>query len=328
MQEIEYSIWAFKTSVLLLIHNRKLPINNLELEFVIKQILWQGTMASGLYNVVAKACSLPPMPLVAVQVMKAVMDPETSVSDLSKIISADSVLVSRILKVANSAFYGCTRSIKTLQMALNVLGFKTIKNMVIAMSSKSMYSNTNAAEKFLWEHSLSTALSAQLLAKEVGLGQSEDVFICGLLHDIGKVILSDQNSSSYGHVLIDFIKSAESTIGFEKERFGFTHAEVGGALCRSWKLPEELEGGIKFHHSMALDRLVELEPYMGKLSSVVALADALSNKIHFGAKLPMQRFQKIVNPICSLFKIERETLQGYTQQLRELFNQEKALFKI
>jgi len=89
-------------------------------------------MATGLYNVVARACSLPPIPLVAVQVMKAVMDPDTSVSDLCKIISTDSVLVSRILKVANSAFYGCTRSIKTLKMAVTVLGFKTIKNMVMA----------------------------------------------------------------------------------------------------------------------------------------------------------------------------------------------------
>jgi putative nucleotidyltransferase with HDIG domain len=285
-------------------------------------------MASGLYNVVAKACDLPPMPLVAVQVMKSVMNPDTSVDNLSRIISTDSVLVSRILKVANSAFYGCSRSIKTLKMAINILGFKTLRNMVVALSSKSMYGNTSPTEKFLWEHSLSTALASQLLAKEVGLGHSDDVFICGLLHDIGKVILSDQNPTSYGHVLPEYIKSAESTVGFEKEHFGFTHAEVGGALCRSWKLPEELEGAIKFHHSNALDRLVELEPYMGKLSSVIALADALSNKIHFAAKLPLQRFQKILTPICELFEISRDRLHEYVQQLRDLFSQEKALFRM
>jgi putative nucleotidyltransferase with HDIG domain len=288
----------------------------------------QVSMAVGIYNVVAKACNLPPMPLVAVKVMKAVMDPETSGELLAKIISSDSILVSRILKVANSAFYGCTRSIKTLQMAINILGFKTIKNMVIALSSKSMYSNTNPAEKFLWEHSLSTALATQLLWSNIETQQSEDIFICGLLHDIGKVILIDQNPHSYGYVLSDLIKAAESSIGYEKEHFGFTHAEVGGALCRSWKLPEELEGAIKFHHSMAIDRLVELEPYMGKLSAIVALADALSNKLHFGAKLPLQQFQATVDPICGVFNISRETLHEYTTQIRDLLNREKMLFKM
>ena len=285
-------------------------------------------MATGLYNVVARACNLPPIPLVAVQVMKAVMDPKTSVSDLSKIISTDSVLVSRILKVANSAFYGCTRSIKTLQMAITVLGFKTIKNMVIALSTKTMYSTTSPTERFLWEHSLSTALAAQILAKECGLGQSEDVFICGLLHDIGKVILSDQNPNSYGRVLADYIKAAESIVGFEKEQFGFTHAEVGGALCRSWKLPEELEGGIKFHHSRSLERLVELDPYMGKLTAVVALANALSNKLHFGAKMPLQNFKKVVDPISSIFNLSREQLHAHSNSIRDLFEKEKALFKM
>ena len=285
-------------------------------------------MSTGLYNVVARACNLPPMPLVAVQVMKAVMDPKTSINDLSKIISTDSVLVSRILKVANSAFYGCTRSIKTLQMAINVLGFKTIKNMVIALSSKSMYGSTSLAEKFLWEHSFCTALAAQFLSKKVGLGDSEDVFICGLLHDIGKVILSDQNPNSYGHVLPDYIKSAESILGFEKEHFGFTHAEVGGALCRSWKLPEELEGAIKFHHSKALDRLVELEPYMGKLCASVALADAVSNKLHFGAKLSLQQYHKIVDPICEMFRITKEELHEHANLIRELYDKEKSLFKM
>ena len=285
-------------------------------------------MTTGLYNVVARACNLPPIPLVAVQVMKAMMNPKTSASDLCKIISTDSVLVSRILKVANSAFYGCTRSIKTLQMAINVLGFKTIKNMVIALSSKSMYASTSSTEKFLWEHSLSTALAAQFLSRKVGLGDSEDLFICGLLHDIGKVILSDQNPNSYGRVLPDYIKSAESILGFEKEYFGFTHAEVGGALCVSWKLPEELEGAIKFHHSKALDRLVELEPYMGKLSATVALADLVSNKIYFGVKLPLHQYKKTIDPICELFRITHQELHEYTNLIRELYNKEKVLFKI
>ncbi len=285
-------------------------------------------MATGLYNVVARACSLPPIPLVAVQVMRAVMDPDTSAQDLSKIISADSVLVSRILKVANSAFYGCTRSIKTLKMAINILGFKTIKNMVVALSSKSMYSSTSEAEKFLWEHSLSTAFASQLLARHVGLGASEDVFICGLLHDIGKVILSDQNPRSYGRILPDYIKSAEPIIGYEKEQFGFTHAEVGGALCRSWKLPEELEGAIKFHHSSALNRLVELEPYMGKLSALTALADVLCNKLHHGAKLPLATYHKTVDPLCDLFKFSTEEIQEYLNRIRDIMRKEKSLFQM
>jgi len=285
-------------------------------------------MAVGLYNIISRACNIPPVPLVAARVMRAVIDPDTSVEELSKIISADSVLVARILKVANSAFYGMSRSIRSLKMAITIMGFKTIKNMVVALSTKSMYSVANPAEKFIWEHSLSTALADKFLASHVGLGNSDDVFISGLLHDIGKVLLMDQNPDSYARVLPDYIKSGECTIGFEREIFGFTHAEVGAALCRKWKLPEELEGTVKFHHSKALDRLTELEPYMGKLSAVAALANSVSNKLHFGAKISFQQFKDSVTPACDVLSISNEELKEYTTQIRQLFQQEKELFSI
>ena len=285
-------------------------------------------MAVGLYNIIARACNIPPVPVVAARVMRAVIDPETSAEELSRIISADSMLVARILKVANSAFYGLSRSIPNLQMAVTIMGFKTIKNMVIALSTKSMYSLANPTEKFIWEHSLSTALADKYLASNVGLGNSDDVFISGLLHDIGKVLLIDQNPDSYARVLPDYIKSGESTIGFEREIFGFTHAEVGAALCRKWKLPEDLEGSVKFHHSKALDRLNELEPYMGKLSAIAALANSISNKLHYGAKISFQQFRDSVTPACDVLSISNDELKDYTTKIRELFQQEKEMFSI
>jgi len=260
--------------------------------------------------------------------MRAVIDPDTSAEKLSRIISADSMLVARILKVANSAFYGLSRSVPNLQMAVTIMGFKTIKNMVVALSTKSMYGLASPTEKFIWQHSLSTALADKFLASHVGLGNSEDVFISGLLHDIGKVLLMDQNPDSYARVLPDYIKSGESTIGFEQEIFGYTHAEVGAALCRKWKLPEDLEGTVKFHHSKALDRLNELEPYMGKLSAVAALANSISNKIHYGAKISFRQFNDAVAPAREVLSVSDVELKDYTTQIRQLFQQEKELFSI
>jgi putative nucleotidyltransferase with HDIG domain len=201
---------------------------------------------------------LPPLNHVATQIIHVSGDPGATMNDLRQIIITDQALSSQILKVANSALFGMRRGVSTISQAIMTLGFSTIKSIAIASSTKAIYSragdhingtSSKFPDRLLWDHALFVALASASYGKSLKVFRGEELFLCGLLHDIGKVVLATKFRDQYGPMIDRANTDAIDLSKLEKDAFGFDHAMVGEALLFSWGLPESLALAVRYHHT-------------------------------------------------------------------------------
>jgi putative nucleotidyltransferase with HDIG domain len=169
------------------------------------------------------------------------------------IISPDISLTTKILKIANSPFYGLTREISSLQHAVTVLGFKEIRNLVISTVAFESFKNLKQNRKFdinkFWRHSFYCALAAKTIAVDFKNGSNE-LFVAGLVHDIGKLAMYVTFPDEFlMHAeIISPMKMKYTTFQTEKDIFGMTHDEVGMRLLKKWMFPKNLLTAVGYHH--------------------------------------------------------------------------------
>lgn len=228
-------------------------------------------------SMIEESCDLPPVPLVASKVLKLVKDPDSTVRQMEEVISSDSNMVSKILGMANSAYYVRMHKVKTLKAAINVLGYKALANLVIAASTRQFFSNFGLVEKLLWEHSVGTAIAATVLAKEFKIIKSDEALVGGLLHDIGKTIINFSKPEEYRTISEHVYNENVSYFDTEQEALGFNHSDVGSYLVQKWNFPIELGKLIYYHHRMDEINMNEIDPYQLKF---IALGDFANSCMH------------------------------------------------
>jgi putative nucleotidyltransferase with HDIG domain len=198
---------------------------------------------------------LPAMPQVASKVLELSSDPNTSAQQLQQVIADDQAMTARILKIANSALYSCSRKIKTLTEAIVMLGFNSIRSLVVTSAARNLYntrtSQTGLKERLLWEHSIGCAFACRLMATETRPSLTEEAFLAGLMHDIGKLVLNLQTPEMFDQIVQVVYNENRSFALTEGEIFGFDHTHVGGMLVNKWKLSPVLEEVIRNHHNDA-----------------------------------------------------------------------------
>ncbi len=204
---------------------------------------------------------LPAMPHVASKVLELSSDPDTSASRLQQVISDDQAMTARILKIANSAMYACSRRIKTLSEAIVMLGFNSIRSLVVTSAARNLYGGNSARmglkERLLWEHSIGCAFACRLLVSTKHPALTEEAFLAGLMHDIGKLVLNLQLPEQFEEIVQIVYNENREFHETETEILGFDHARVGAMLVNKWKLSPLLEEVIGMHHqseSMTPDR--------------------------------------------------------------------------
>lgn len=223
---------------------------------------------------------LPALPEVVVRVMRMAEDPRSDAQGIARVIATDQAMAARVLKLANSAFYGLPRRVGTLSEAVVILGFRTIKNLAIAASTFELLNREIAGYWLqrgeLWRHSLACAIGAQLIARRARLPVSEEAFVAGLLHDIGKVAIDLFVRAQFDQIMERALQDRIPFVEAEQAVLGFNHAMAGGLIAEKWNLPPLLVSVIKYHHqpSSAPDR----DPMI----SVVHLADLLSITMGIG----------------------------------------------
>jgi len=197
---------------------------------------------------------LPALPAVAMEVVEMVDNPRTSASKLGKVISTDQALTAKVLKIANSPFYGFPRKISTIDFAIIVLGYDALKEIVISISLISSLQKKSDGlfdAKAFWDHAIATGVLARRLARDLGYRVSEEVFVGGLLHDMGVSVLHRYFKSEYRRI-VEIARESELTfLEAEESVLGVTHADVGGWLAERWNLPKHLVRAISMHHSPA-----------------------------------------------------------------------------
>ncbi len=199
-----------------------------------------------------KIDNLPTLPAVAMEVNNLLQDPNIPVSKLSETIEKDHAMVLKLLKLVNSAFYGCPSKIGAISDAIVILGFSTVRNAIVSLSIIKSLAGSADLEGFdmtdFWKHSLSVAVTSKQLAQLTRIESPDSCFVGGLLHDIGKVILC-QHFKDFFERVWDRIQK-ENLLFYEAEikETHVTHSMIGCYLAKKWNLPSELVDAIECHH--------------------------------------------------------------------------------
>ena len=257
-----------------------------------------------IHALIDKNCNLPPAPMVTTKVLELINDPNSSLPKLEDVISKDSNLVSRILSLVNSAYYRRAQRIKSLRTAISLLGFKTLGNLVITASMQQFYGGFSLFDNMLWEHSVGTAVTTSFLSMEFKIMKPDEVMVAGLLHDIGKTIISQSKSKEYKIIAEKVYNDGVPYLEAESEILGFTHCDVGSYLVQKWNFPIELGKVIHYHHRMdEIDR-DSMDTFQIKTIALVDIANQMMHRLGVGYRTP--------NENLDLTKLESFQLIGVT----------------
>lgn len=231
-------------------------------------------------EVIRNINELPTLPSVVAKVNELVNSSNASAGDINDVISRDISLSSRVLKLVNSSFYGFPRRITSITHAVVILGFNTVRNLVLSSFVFSAFKQRSARfdHSSFWTHSVGTAVGASTIAQAANLSQNqrEDAFIAGLLHDVGKVVMCEFMSDSMDEVLSRVEQQNCLFLDAEHQTLDFDHSELGGCLLEEWNLPPSIVGLVRHHHDLACD-----DETM-RMCAIIQLADILARTLCFG----------------------------------------------
>lgn len=199
----------------------------------------------------ARLEAFPALPAIVSRIMAVVANPESSANDLMQVVLPDQSMCTAILKVANSAFFGIPREVSTIERAVVVLGFEEVKNIVIGKaifsSFPKMTKQTRHSVGLFWEHTFTCGLASKIIAEQLNLSASE-LFLAGLIHDIGKLAMFLAFPESYPLLKATTGISLEDLLSEERRAFSTSHDQVGLLLANKWLLPEQLAMAVGYHH--------------------------------------------------------------------------------
>lgn len=233
---------------------------------------------------------LPPMPQVAQKAREVIANPASSFKDLAEVIETDQAIVTRILKIANSPFYGLSGKVSSVQHASVVLGMKTLMEVLSLACSSEILGQTLAGYGLdageLWKHSLAVASASQIIARRVNPSMEQDAFSAGLIHDAGKLIL-DPYVLERKDAFRAFVEEGSATfLSAEQHILGFDHARLASDACEQWHIPSHIALAIRHHHDPAgsggdrLSFIVHMADAIAMMSGIGAGMDGLLYTIH------------------------------------------------
>ena len=235
-------------------------------------------------RIISKMQDIKSFPQFVIETMRKLNDPESNAADVARSLSRDEGLVLRILKLANSAAYGLSRNITNISEAIAMLGYKSVSNIILAATVYSAMDKGLSGYALdrgeLWRHSLMVAYTSRQLAKLTEKVGTEDAYVGGLLHDIGKVILNDYVRFGYG-IIVKMVE--EKHIPFteaELKVLGFDHAMIGEIMIERWEMPKAYVAAVAYPHKP--NDLPDDKKQYQPLLDVVTLANTICLMLGIG----------------------------------------------
>ena len=259
---------------------------------------------------VEKVSNLPTLPGIVTRIAEMVDSPETTGRQLGREIAKDQVISAKVLKLVNSGFYGFSEPISTIQHAVTLLGFNTVKSLVLSSTVLDLMKDSLPG---LWEHSLACARTCSIIAGHIELDEQEEISTAGLLHDLGKVILRQTMEREFRRIA-NYIDRADMLFYQAEEKvLGVNHGEMGGWLLEKWALPPKLVEPIVDHHDFRPNR------DYAENTAILHLADILCRAQAFGSggdrKIPrlapnvLETLKLTIDDVCEIMGRMQEELR-------------------
>jgi putative nucleotidyltransferase with HDIG domain len=270
-----------------------------------------------------KVKDLPTISAVANEINVSDKNDSLTAKSLGSIITRDPALTATVLKLANSAYYGMAHEITSLERAVTVLGFDTIKNLALTISVFHVFKTREGQVldlKDLWYHSLGVGLAAKHLAQRSPMlaadkALPEQAFICGILHDIGKIAFAQNLPAEMTEILKQTRNGTIVQHEIEKGILGFNHQKAGQAMAESWNFPEDYQTVIRLHHAPSAAAIGN-NPKIAALVMTVYLGNKIAKALHMGESTD-PHMAKITPDDLKNLGINKQDLPGIVQQIRD-----------
>lgn len=292
--------------------------NNAPIEF-------EGRIAPGKdwKEIVAWVGDLPPLPQIASQAMVLIEDPNVSTSRLTDLLGKDTALAARVLKIANSAMFSFQREITTLNQAIVIIGFKSLKGIIVAATLRQINRKQGQMEQMIWQNSTCTAVAAHSLCTSLKKNFADEAYLAGLLHDLGKLVLTRQIPEDYEKV----IKSAHADgCPFhvtEADHLGFSHPLIGALVAKKWNFSSEMCQMILHHHD-ALESIEDTP--LGEKIRIIMAANLIAHKLGYGHKTGYIEQNDELNKIYASFGISEEQVVEIEEKIKDLYLNQSGSF--
>jgi putative nucleotidyltransferase with HDIG domain len=270
-----------------------------------------------LNRIIGRIEDLPTLPRTVLKISELVNDPTSSAKDLSRIITDDQVLTARLLKLVNSSFYGFPQRISTVTGAIVLLGFDAIRNLLLTTSVFDVFSDDkqkgSMGQERFWDHSLGCAVGAKVIGNHMRYDRLEELFVAGLLHDIGKIVEMMFFPKEFAKVARLVARENMLILAAEEAVLGYSHAEVGKLLGQRWNLPPKLIDVIANHHQPGFAGRFMIE------AAIIHLADILCRALNIGSggdrKIP-----PLDSFAWEMLKIKTNTIEPIMEEIKREYN--------
>jgi HD-like signal output (HDOD) protein len=229
-------------------------------------------MDKKLENIITRIEELPTLPIVSQKILQLMADENVSYRDIVKLVENDQSLALKIMKIANSAFFGSLTKISSLEHAMVKLGMNEVRSIVLAVSVYDFFSNTDSGsfdrERF-WKHGIICSQTAKYLGSHYRIGNDDTLFLSGLVHDMGKAVLDEYFHDEFLNI-INYLEMKKSTFSeAEKAILGTTHYQIAAKLLSQWKFPKKIILQVLYHHAPWADKTFETGSIMVYLANII-----------------------------------------------------------
>lgn len=221
------------------------------------------------------------LPSVHIRLSRLISDEKSSLRDFEEVIKLDPTLVLRMLKIANSAYFGLRQKVTNIARAVLFIGMKNLRNMIVVEAMRSIFKNGHDSDLFsrsrLWLHCSAVSICGQMISERIFGKNGENAFLCGILHDIGMIVEDQVAPEGFLRACQSYDPKSGPITQYEKTILGTDHCEVGYFLAKDWNVPEEVRIGIRSHHS----RIGDLAP--SSITGILQAAEYIVIKLNYPA---------------------------------------------
>lgn len=263
------------------------------------------------------------LPEICIRISEMIDNPRSNASVIGKVISQDAALTARLLKIVNSAFYRFPARVETVSRAITIIGNRELRDLVLAATVSGIFERISSdlvdIDEF-WRHGIYTGIVSRLIAERCRVLHSERLFVAGLMHNIGQLIMAYKLPRYYRAALLMAQEEDIPMYEAEQKTLGFDHAQVGAELMRSWSFPEGHQYVARYHHQPAEASAYRLE------IAIVHVAETISRMAEYGHD-DFDYITQIDRSIRRMVDLSTGDLEDLLVEAREQFIEVLTLFR-